>query len=115
MSIKRFSEKELAAVRRPAAAPIPKTQPSLTVADIEAGYDHADWLGWGYLNGRNHLEAIDMERADAIVLEYANAHGWSAERLFVWLNSRPGRHFADDPFHPGAARCLSVRLEGVAR
>lgn len=87
-----------------------KRQP-LTVANIEAGYDDERYLGWGYLHGRQDLTAAERARADALVLDYANTHGWNYERLFAWCNSRPGRHFADSPFTAGAASCLSVRLE----
>lgn len=82
----------------------------LTVADIEAAYDHADWQGWGYLRGRNDLAGDVRIAADAVVLDYANEHGWTAERLFVWMNSRPGRHFADDPFASWAGSCLAADL-----
>lgn len=68
----------------------------LTQADIEAGYENEEWLGWGYLGGRESLSESERADGDAQVLAYANAHGWTAARLFTWLNSRPGRHFADD-------------------
>lgn len=79
----------------------------LTIEDIERSYEDERWLGWGYLGGRKHLtEGVERDAADAIVLDYANDHGWDYETLFAWLNSKPGRWFADDPFHPKAGTCL---------
>lgn len=85
----------------------------LTVADLEALELDERWLGWGYLGGRSHLEPADRARADAVVLAYANEHGWDVERLFQWVNSKPGRWFADDPFGRHAEACLGADLEGV--
>lgn len=84
---------------------------TLTVGDIARGYEDDRWLGWGYLGGRRHLDVETRDRADAIVLDYANAHRWSADRLFEWMNSRPGRHFADWPDQPGADQLLGARLD----
>jgi hypothetical protein len=73
-----------------------RTRSALSVGDIEAGYENEEWLGWGYLGGRQELSAVEREHGDVLVLAYANKHGWDIDRLFLWLNSRPGRHFADD-------------------
>lgn len=83
---------------------------TLTVEDIEAGYDHDDWLGFGYLNGRTYLEDDDQAEADARLLAYANAHGWTAARLFTWCNSKPGRWYADDHRSPHAERLFADPL-----
>ena len=83
---------------------------ALTADDIQRGYDNNEWLGWGYLGGREHLSEDDRNRADMIVVAYANNHRWDANRLFVWLNSRPGRWFADDPFGRHATACLGADL-----
>ena len=89
------------------------TTTALTVADITAAEDRADYNGWGYLGERTRyaaeyadsmgaeLEAID--HADQIVLAFAAENGWDAETLFHWVNSRPGRHFGDLAFGGYAA------------
>ena len=59
-----------------------RTRIPLTSSDIEDAYEDERWLGWGY------------------------------EQLFAWLNSRPGRHFADGPFTPGARSCLMLVRDG---
>lgn len=89
-----------------------RTRIPLTSSDIEDAYEDERWLGWGYLNGRRALTATDQARADDIVLAYANEHRWGYEQLFAWLNSRPGRHFADGPFTPGARSCLMLVRDG---
>lgn len=78
----------------------------LTALDIERAYDDERYLGWGYLNGRNDLSPSIRSAADGTVLDYANRNGWNYEALFAWMNSRPGRWFADDPTHPKAHTCL---------
>lgn len=87
------------------------TTTRLTVADIEAGYDNDGWEGYGYLGERERAYraaktrgAADM--ADAAVLLHANANGWSAERLFEWLNSKAGRWFMETAVHFGMERAL---------
>jgi hypothetical protein len=72
----------------------------LTVADIEAGYDHDDWRGWGYLGERQRAMGTATGRrlaaaADRRILAYANAQGWDRVDLFNWTNSTYGRHFGD--------------------
>ena len=93
------------------------TKPALTIADLEACYDDERWGGWGYLGGRQQLSEAQRADGDRQVLEYANSRGWSAERLFLWVNSRPGRHFAVDVtlgwVHSLAL--IGARLEGVGR
>lgn len=78
--------------------------PTLTVADIEAGYENPGWLGFGYLGDRQRAKAAlasgdwtvdNIEEADAMALRIANEKGWTAERFFEWLNSRDARWFAD--------------------
>ena len=81
---------------------------ALTVADIEAGYDHDEWLGFGYLGQRRlatdvsdgesqPLEVIEARIgvADEMVLFHANRLGWSAADLFTWMNSKYGRWTAE--------------------
>lgn len=77
---------------------------NLTVADIEAGYEHDGWLGFGYLGERrNAAEAVrsgeweyaNVTAADTLALKIANEKGWTAKRFFDWLNSKDGRFFAD--------------------
>lgn len=69
----------------------------LSITDLEAGYDNPEWLGWGYLGGRAHLTPTERENADRALLTFANEHNWSADWLFRWCNSKPGRWYADDP------------------
>lgn len=71
--------------------------PVLTLADLEAGYQHDDWLGFGYLGDRRNLRAagIDSTVADVAALEVANAKGWTREDLFTWSNSKLGRWYCD--------------------
>lgn len=83
---------------------------TLTIGHIQKGYDDERWLGWGYLGGRTEYMGEQglktLAEADRTVLAYANDHGWTYDQLFAWMNSRPGRHFADDPTHPQAHTCL---------
>lgn len=53
------------------------------------------WGGFGYLGERLSLPPTDRRRADAAVLRVANRAGWSRERFLSFLDSRAGRHFAD--------------------
>lgn len=69
----------------------------LTTQDITNGYDDTRWLGWGYL-GERIRHADTAARADAIVLRFAAQHGWNAEDLFHWANSKDGRWFGDWAF-----------------
>jgi hypothetical protein len=50
--------------------------------------------------------------SDQAVLDYANQAGWSEHRLFDWLNSRDGRHFADQALYSadGIRLALNWRL-----
>jgi hypothetical protein len=89
---------------------------TLTVQDIEAGYENDAWLGFGYLGERrNAAEAVqtgewefaNVTAADTLILEVANDKGWTPARLFTWLNSKDGRIFGDmtlgsDDFGPAA-------------
>lgn len=79
----------------------------LTIADITASYDNPHWLGFGYLNERRYA-LIDgdtgpaqpdrVAEADARLLAAANEQGWTAEELFDWLNSKPGRWYGEGWF-----------------
>lgn len=94
------------------------TTQALTIEDIKAGYDNEAWMGWGYL-GERETAALDSEvtiatidRADALALRLANEIGMTADQFFAWLNSRPGRHYADATIHGGSDW---VRIERDAR
>jgi len=70
----------------------------LTVADLDAGLQRDDYLGFGYLGERRNFFSTygmsvvpQIEAADTLVLFLANAHGYDAERLFEWANSKSGR------------------------
>lgn len=75
------------------------------------------WLGFGYLGGRHTaLTSTDSEcpanpalvaEVDAWILEQTS--GWTADEIFTWANSRPGRHFADVAFSDPAWRTLVTR------
>jgi hypothetical protein len=84
-------------------------QTELTGADIERGYADPRWQGWGYLLERQRADEggwfaargglpAAIERADTVVLGVANQRHWNYDQLFAWLNSRPGRHYADMAF-----------------
>ncbi len=91
------------------------TAPALTIADIKAGYQHPGWKHFGYLGERlckDQAEAADIEAADGWVLAYANAHEWSRDRLFRWLNSREGRQFAEAAFDGNLDRAIGWSLMG---
>lgn len=94
---------------------------ALTVADIEAGYEHDShdgcdgFLGFGYLGGRLSAESAAsagewpggptlaaIAAADEAALAIANAKRWNRERLFTWLNSKDGRWYADEVLGSGA-------------
>jgi hypothetical protein len=81
-----------------------KTATTLTVADIEAGYEHDGWLGFGYLGERRFAiaavrsgerEFVNVTAADELVLRIANEQGWTPEQLFDWANSKLGRWYGD--------------------
>jgi hypothetical protein len=72
---------------------------NLTTTDIERGMNDERWLGFGYLGVRQHgSETVAIDDADAVVLSIANQAGLDYEGLFLWLNSRDGRHTADALF-----------------
>lgn len=86
----------------------------LTVADIEAGYTDERWSGHGYLlerrfalntAGIDPAEGTDVSalvpECDAIIIERANAQGWTSDDLFTWLNSKLGRWTADSYIRSG--------------
>jgi hypothetical protein len=76
----------------------------LTGFDIDRAMNDDRWLGHGYLGIRQHgSEFVAIDDADAIVLAIANEAGLDYEDLFLWLNSRDGRHTADAVF-TGATR-----------
>jgi len=80
----------------------------ITTQDILDGYDNPEWLGWGYFGERQGwLTSDDPEcpaqpervaQVDMAIVAEANRRRWTARRLFRFLNSRDGRHFADAMF-----------------
>jgi hypothetical protein len=54
-----------------------------------------EWGGFGYIRGRQSLEARLQEKADALVCAYADMNEWTERELFNWANSTYGRHYAD--------------------
>lgn len=74
---------------------------TLTIDDIEAGYEHDDWQGHGYLGARQHTATTRKGRArvdaaDEALLARANAQGWTADELFAFVNSKAGRWYGED-------------------
>jgi hypothetical protein len=77
---------------------------TLTRDELEAGYDNPDWLGHGYLHVRaeNMAKAAGRaiaDEADGMILDYANAQGWSKKDLFNWANSKTVRWFGETWWH----------------
>jgi hypothetical protein len=82
-----------------------KTKP-LTRDDLEALYDHDEWGGYGYLGEREYATRTEAgrkqaEAADALILDYANSHGWTREVLFRWVDSKNGRWLGEEFFRMG--------------
>lgn len=94
----------------------------LTTQDIEKATRDDDWQGYGYLGERNiRLTSTDSERpadpaqvaeVDAMVLAYANEHGWDYPALFAWADSKNGSWFADTVFGGRGPLADAVRLSG---
>jgi hypothetical protein len=95
------------------------TRTELTTADLEAGYDHEDYEGFGYLGERARCARISwMQVVDAVVLERANELGWSADRLAEWAISKPGRWFGDATFGSYSATAATfnpLQLRAIAQ
>ena len=101
---------------------------ALTTKDIEAGYENAEWLGFGYLGERrNRLTTTDPEMgtkatrvamvkaADRALLKIVNEKGWTADELFAWLNSKNGRWYGDAFFGCGNSADLTNAIEQVSK
>lgn len=111
-------------VMNTATSTAPRT---LTRNDLKGMHNADNWLGYGYLGERHNylareeeLAIITPEAADAflaevdqVVLDDANAHGYSYDDLFEWANSKNGRWFADVVL--GGAGTLEDRLHGAHR
>ena len=67
----------------------------ITRHDITRGYKNPDWMGFGYLGARLHLNAADRRESDSFAIYEANRRHWSKQTFFGWMNSASGRHFAD--------------------
>lgn len=61
--------------------------------------ERPDYLGWGYLYERTFIFHCrgqkGLSRADADLLHFAAINGWSSEDLFVFCNSKDGRHYGE--------------------
>ena len=96
------------------------TTTTIKSTDIEAAYKDERWLGWGYLGERRRFIEDNgpdaAKRADAAVIAGAMARGWGYDRLFDFLNSKPGRWFGDMAFgsdcdvYAAADKCMSYPL-----
>ena len=70
----------------------------LTTKDINSLYAEDDWCGYGYLGERQSHYFTQTEMAvlgDRLLLEHANESGWDRLDLFMFCNSRIGRHYGD--------------------
>jgi len=75
----------------------------LTTADLDQMTTRDEWMGFGYLGGRQiEIEAGRTDlvaKADAMILEVANNAGLTADQLFNrWANQKVGRWYADSWF-----------------
>lgn len=87
----------------------------LTVDNINRAILNEEWAGAGYLAARkealHHGRGTEVSVSDQLVLEAANAAGMDDGQLFEWLNSKPGRWFADAMLSPAAADRNRVEAE----
>lgn len=67
-----------------------------TTKDLDEMTRDDRWGGWGYLGERERMDPEFRARVDGILLEAAAIGDWTHEELFQFVNSRPGRHFADE-------------------
>ena len=75
-----------------------KGKKMLTTADLDRMYRNDEWEGFGYLGERRHQTQEARDAADTKVLAEANRLGLTADQLFEWANSRPGRWYGDCMF-----------------
>lgn len=83
---------------------------TFTAKDIRKAEQDDRWGGFGYLGERKLLKAADRKRADALLLEAATIGGWSDEEFFQFVNSRPGRHYADHATYGDDATLIKYYL-----
>ena len=92
----------------------------LTQEDLRKMTQDERWGGFGYIGEKQGIlnsltemhftkenqeslikETIHyMNQVDNTILEYANENNWTYEKLFSWVNSKSGRHFANEMFMP---------------
>ena len=74
-------------------------EPTISGFIFDALERRSDYNGWGYIRGRYQILRQRgmgaVARADADLLHFAAMNGWSTEDLFVFCNSKDGRHYAD--------------------
>ena len=88
----------------------------LTKNDLRKMTQEEYWGGFGYIGEKQGIlnslvemhftkenqerqikEAMHyMDTVDSSIVEYANENGWTYEKLFAWVNSKMGRHFATE-------------------
>jgi hypothetical protein len=88
----------------------------ITKNDLRKMTQDENWGGYGYIGEKmaiinsmveNHFttaynsqgvaDAMDqMATVDTLILEYVNENGWTYEKMFSWVNSKMGRHFATE-------------------
>jgi hypothetical protein len=90
----------------------------ITKNDLRKMTQDEYWGGYGYIGEKQgilsslvemHFTKENQERqiketmhymdtVDSSIVEYANENGWTYEKLFAWVNSKMGRHFANEMF-----------------
>ena len=90
----------------------------ITKNDLIKMTQDENWGGFGYIGEKQGIlnslvemhftkenqerqikEAMHyMDSVDNSIVEYANENGWTYEKLFAWVNSKMGRHFANEMF-----------------
>lgn len=66
----------------------------LTTADLDAAIAREDHHGWGYAQ-RRYLDSAAQRSLDQAVVVVANELGLTADELFAWTDSKPGRWLCD--------------------
>jgi hypothetical protein len=67
-----------------------------------------EWGGFGYIRGRQLLDATLQAEADKLVCAFADMSEWSERELFNWANSTYGRHYADYMEDPEADAAVAL-------
>lgn len=74
---------------------------NLTASILDTMTQDPNATGFGYLGERTanlDSQPETVTKVDQYVIDRATALGWDEARLFHWVNSRPGRLFAEAVF-----------------